>query len=111
MANVPWLWLDYFLVAQPFYYLTNRPNHLDIATVAGLTEAIQATNATVLVITHDRRLAGAIGDSILAVGNGIVQRDTNGVDGWLRQPGKPLNNPWRAKTSSKNATTTETNLT
>ena len=55
----------------------------DIATVAGLTAAIDETNATVLVITHDRRLASAIGSSVLSVGNGQVQRDPGGVSGWL----------------------------
>ena len=76
-----------FLGGATILLLDEPTNHLDIATVAGLTAAIQETNATVMVITHDRRLAaaiGAVGDSILTVGNGVVQRDTNGVDGWLQ---------------------------
>jgi ATP-binding cassette subfamily F protein 3 len=82
-----------FLGGATILLLDEPTNHLDIATVAGLTAAIQETNATVLVITHDRRLATAIGDSILAVGNGIVQRDTNGVEGWLRSARQAAQQP------------------
>jgi ATP-binding cassette subfamily F protein 3 len=61
------------LQKAPCLVLDEPTNHLDFQTVEALTNALQAYEGTVIVVSHDRGFIRRVGTKILEVANGKVR--------------------------------------
>ena len=75
------------LISNPDFLILDEPtNHLDIEMTEWLEEYLGKSNATLLMVTHDRYFLDKTATSILEVrGDGEVRRTMGGYTDWLNQ--------------------------
>jgi ATP-binding cassette subfamily F protein 3 len=74
------------LVAPADVLLLDEPtNHLDLETTEWLEEYLRATNATVLLISHDRAFLAAVIDHTLHLENGTTAVYVGGYESFVSQ--------------------------
>jgi ATP-binding cassette subfamily F protein 3 len=59
-------------------------NHLDVSGTEGLEQALKEFPGTIVLITHDRRLARTIADRVLWVEDGAIRSFDGGLDQCLQ---------------------------
>jgi len=76
--------LALLIASEPDVVLLDEPeNDLDIEAIELLEQALAETRTTVVLATHDLRLADAVGDEVRSVRGGALVAWRGGVDGWL----------------------------
>jgi ATP-binding cassette subfamily F protein 3 len=71
-----------FLLPANLLLLDEPTNHLDIPAREALEEFLATTDATLLVISHDRRLLETVCDSLWVVDGGLAVRFEGGYRAW-----------------------------
>lgn len=76
--------LALLLASEPDLVLLDEPEtDLDIEAIELLEQALAETRTTVVLATHDLRLADAVGDEVHSLQEGRLVAWRGGVDGWL----------------------------
>lgn len=61
------------LISRPDFLMLDEPtNHLDIDMIEWLEDYLNSTNATMLMITHDRYFLDKVADSIIEISEGSI---------------------------------------
>lgn len=63
--------------------LDEPTNHLDVETVEALSQALAASQATILFVSHNRTFVSTIADSIIEVKNGSVRRSAHNYENYV----------------------------
>jgi ATPase subunit of ABC transporter with duplicated ATPase domains len=65
--------------------LDEPTNHLDLYTAGALEELLASWGGTLLLVTHDRRLAGALGDRLLIIEDRTVKTYDGTMDEYTQK--------------------------
>ena len=77
-----------FLVDPPNVLLMDEPTtHLDIQSIEGLTQALQAYEGTLIFISHDVHFIRTLATKVLHINNGKVTPYSGGYDYYLEKSG------------------------